>query len=460
MRIQDGAIVALSTPLASSALAIIRASGNGCINMLVPCFSRPDALRHASGHSLVRGVLWDNVGHPIDDVLVAVFRAPKSYTGEESFEIHCHGSIPGLERIFSLLFACGFRQALGGEFTLRAFLNGKMDLTRAEAVQEIVSARSQEAQVLALARLGGAVFRKIDGIKQKLVQLMALISINLDYAEDEVGDAPLDMSVLDLVCGELQSLLAGYEQGRKYQHGLRLAIAGKTNAGKSSLFNVLLREDRSIVSDQHGTTRDYIEASLVIAGVPVRVYDTAGFRELEAVISENVIEAEGMKRSTQVVDTAALVLYVVDGAAGLDVDDLGHISSMQAAGRDVILVWNKSDLSAAPSIGHAVSCPVVAVSALRADGIDTLMAALKTCLHGKDSIGDGDVLIDSERQRNLLLRALESLQGMQLELTAGYPLDAVVLGLQDAMQALGEITGEVYTDDILDVMFSGFCVGK
>ena len=285
-----GLIAALATPLGQSALAVVRTSGPGCIEHLAGLFSRPAALKTAVGHTMVHGSLIDPAAagqsreSQVDEVLLGVFRGPKSYTGEDMVEIYCHGSIPGIDRIFALLFAAGFRQAEGGEFTLRAFLNGKLDLTRAEAVQEIVSARSRIGQSLALHRLGGAVVNRINGLKTELVRLMAMVSIQLDYPDDEIDAITLPPETIAAIGEGLARLAATYSIGRSYQQGVRITLAGRTNAGKSSLFNALVREERAMVSEIHGTTRDYLEAPFVILGIPVRLFDTAGLREVEEVL--------------------------------------------------------------------------------------------------------------------------------------------------------------------------------
>lgn len=487
-RIQDGLIAALATPLGQSALAVIRTSGAGAIETLAAAFSRPKTLAEATGNSMIHGDLRipgkEGPDAVVDDVMLGVFRAPRSYTGEDMVEIYCHGSVPGIERIFALLFELGFRQAMGGEFSLRAFLNGKMDLTRAEAVQEIVSARSRSAQVLALHRLGGAVERKIDGVKHALVKVLAMVSIQLDYPDDEIDDIQLPLDELRSLRSELKRLAATFEAGKTYRHGVRLALAGRTNAGKSSLFNALVREERAIVSDVHGTTRDYLEAPFSIKGIPVRLFDTAGLRE-----SEERIEAEGIRRSGMVIESSALVFYLIDGTTqgrstetndrdtiGLDdlhSDDRRHVAELVAQSRPVVLVWTKTDdLACLPApkflrVEEAdkvqtvgVEIPVVAVSSQNQDGIDRLLDTASALVLKGANVEDADVLIDSERQFSLLERSEESLERVIESVEAGAAMDLVALDLQDSIQALGEITGEVTSDDVLEAMFSGFCVGK
>jgi len=455
-RLESGAIAALATPLGQSALAVIRTSGPNCIEMVSGGLKKPQLLRSAAGHTVVHSALVEANGDLIDDVLLAVFRAPRSYTGEDSVEIYAHGSIPGIDRIFSRLFQLGFRQALGGEFTMRAFVNGKLDLSRAEAIQELVSAQSREAHIHALHRLGGAVERRIHAIRDSLVTFMASVAIQLDYDEMETGEVRCDQGQLDTALRDIAELLGTYEKGRRYQFGARLALAGKTNAGKSSLFNALLKEERAIVSDVHGTTRDYLEARIIVRGVPVRLYDTAGFRT-----ATDDIEREGIKRSGNIVEAATMVVYLVDGGKGPDEEDLQRLGLLKKEGHAVVVAWNKTDLegsSQAPD--YLEGFKVLGISALQYRGIDRLFEFIAEHINAAQSAGDESLLIDSQRQFELLERAHSALTEAKASLQGNVALDMVALDIQDALGALGEITGEVSSEEILDAVFSGFCVGK
>ncbi|MCX7030825.1 MAG: tRNA uridine-5-carboxymethylaminomethyl(34) synthesis GTPase MnmE, partial [Spirochaetes bacterium] len=270
----DDPMFALATPFAPSALAVIRASGRGSLGLLAAVLrGRPD-LEQMRGHTLHRTVIVDG-DEPVDEVLVAVYRAPRSYTGEDGAEITCHGSLPVIRRILSLLARSGFREAGPGEFTQRAFLNGRMDLTRAEAVNEIVRARTDRARSLALQRLSGAIQRKIEAVRDDLLGVLAALEACLDYPEEDHG-AAVDAAVLDRSTKALEGLARTCARGRLYQEGVSVVLAGATNSGKSSLFNLLLKQDRAIVSEVHGTTRDWLEAGIDIEGIPVRLFDTAG----------------------------------------------------------------------------------------------------------------------------------------------------------------------------------------
>jgi len=444
--------MALATPWGESALAVIRCSGEGTINLVAGLFSRPEALRGAENASMLHGYITANNAagsEKIDEVMLAVFRPPHGYTGEESVEISCHGSLPGIQKILEVLRSQGFRDAAPGEFSLRGFLNGKMDLTRAEAVQEIIGAKSRHAQALALNRLSGALWERIEQLKQGLTSLLAAVEVQLDYPEDEMEAAPeLPLDTLHELEAGLLQLLGTYRTGRLYQEGVRVAISGATNAGKSSLFNLFLREDRSIVSGIHGTTRDYIESWISIQGVPVRLFDTAGLRD-----PEHPVEAEGIKRSGQVVESAALVLYLVDATVGLSPAEWAEVEERWQDPR-YLYVWNKTDIATElPPSGW------IPISAETGKGFEQLEAEIGRRLLG--SGGDqGDLLIDSPRQQQLLERATVALKEAGGAVEAGVALDFVAADLKDALDALGEITGEVTSADILNQIFGDFCVGK
>jgi tRNA modification GTPase len=441
-------IIALASPWGESAVAVLRASGRACISLIAGCFSRSEALRSAPSHSLVHGVLINpSTGAAVDEVVCGVYRDGRGYTGEEAVEIFSHGSMPGIQLILETLRAQGFRDARPGEFTLRAFLNGKMDLTRAEAVGEIVSSRSRAAHTMALHRLEGSIFRRIDSFKEGLKKLLAVIEVQLDYPEDEVSGEELiaKEDILQLK-GELETLAATFSTGRLYQEGARVALSGRTNAGKSSLFNLFVKEDRSIVSDMHGTTRDFVHEQLSIRGIPVTLYDTAGLRHGE---TDDTVEREGIRRSGLVSREADLVLYLVDGSIGIQTGELEGLDL-----RKTLLLWNKADIVDGPAPEGFLS-----VSAVTGDGFSLLEEEICRRLSGVE-IGADEAVIDSLRQRDLLLRAVESLAQFLEGLDAGMPLDALAVDLRDAMDALGEISGEVTSAEVLENMFSRFCLGK
>jgi len=454
VRSPDDPIAALATPAASSALAVIRVSGPGSLQLLTPLVAGGFDPGAAAGHTLHRCVLKDG-RERVDEVLLAVYRSPRSFTGEDGAEIFCHGSLPVIARLLSVLTRSGFRPADPGEFTQRAFLNGRMGLTQAEAVNEIVRARTDRARGLALQRLGGAIEKRVRRAREALVDLRASLEVLIDYPEDQPGaeDQPavgIDLRLLDEAEQVLQSLVRTYRQGRVYQEGVTVAIAGATNAGKSSLFNLLLRQDRAIVSEVHGTTRDWLEGTASVEGIPVRLMDTAGLRD-----SPDPLESEGIRRTREVIAAADAVLFLVDGTRGIEENDRRFLDEWEGPAA-LLRAWNKADL---PGVLPAPDgfLPVSAVTGEGLDGIERAVAA--AALGGAPADGS-EPLVDSERQRDLLVRSLEAAGRLRVAAAGGATPDLLAVDLADALDALGEITGEVTSAEILDRMFSRFCVGK
>ncbi len=471
-------IYALATPYGRSALAVLRVSGEGCLEVLAPAFSRPASLADCAGNTLLYGRIYDRSATPggqppatlkgelpatperdahvrtIDEVMLAVYRAPKSYTGEDSVEIMCHGSPAGIERIIGVLADLGMRPAEAGEFTRRAFLGGKLDLTQAEAIQELVEAETGTAHALALNRLSGGLSRRIESAKQRVLDLTAAVAIQLDYAEEDTGIVELPVGEVEALQSELQVLADSFRIGRVFREGASIALAGRTNAGKSSLFNLLLREDRAIVSAEAGTTRDYLEARLDIEGVPVRLIDTAGLR-----LSESEIESEGMRRSRQLMENVDLVLYLVDAAEGPNDEDRALIADLETEGRCVVVYTKRDLLPGGYSASQQQEAPTL-VSSVSGEGLGDLHAVLVRRLVPGEHTDTEAVVIDSRRHRDLLLQAIAALNDVQSGLAAGTALDLVAVDLREALQSLGEITGEVASSEILERMFGSFCVGK
>ena len=333
-------IAAIATALAPSALALIRISGKNCIELLSKVFSRPKALTQAEGNTIVYGWIVDSVNpqrkQKIDEVLVSVFRAPKSYTGEEMAEISCHGGISPVTAIFNLLLKNGFRTALPGEFTFRAFINGKTDLTKSEAVKEIIDSKTDASRSLAAGRLSGNLYNEIQSIKEKIISTIASIEVELEYPEDEENFSDsFDSTLLLQAKNSLTELSKSWQSQKLYQDGARIILCGKTNAGKSSLFNALLKEERAIVSDIEGTTRDWIESWVSFDGIPARLFDTAGLR-----ITDDVIEQRGVEMTKDLTQDADIIIYLVDSTKEESKDDIDFINSFNGK-IPVIKVLNK-----------------------------------------------------------------------------------------------------------------------
>jgi tRNA modification GTPase len=460
---REAPIVALATPPGASALAVIRAAGPGSIALAASCFSRPEALSDAAGHSLVHGSLVDPAtGEAIDEVLAAVFRAPRGPVGEDCVEISCHGSPAVVRRALSLLEAAGFAPALPGEFSFRAFLNGKLDLVEAEAVQELVRSDSEGARAEALRRLEGGLSRRLGALRGRLVGILAEAEARLDYDEEDGAPSGGLGSRIAPLRAEIEGLAASYAAGRLYEAGARVVVAGRPNAGKSSLFNLLLREERSIVASEPGTTRDWIEAGVEIEGLPLRLVDTAGLRE-----AAGPVEAAGVERSLRLAAEAEAVIYVVDGVAGLAPEDEGFL----AARPDSVRAWNKADdprcgpepegfSRVCAATGEGLAGLAAAVVAAAGPAFGRPPAARKAPAKPGAPFGEGEVRVASARQKALLDRAAAALASAEAAEAAGVALDALSLDLREAADALGEITGQLASEEVLEAIFSRFCLGK
>lgn len=448
-------IAALATPEGRSALAVIRCSGEPAIELIASCFSRSQGLLEAKGYTMVHGWLLDPATKErVDEVVALVFRAPHSFTGENAVEIMCHGSPAVTRRILDILYGCGFSPALRGEFSFRAFAGGKTDLVRAEAVNELTRASSEAARRDALQRLSGTLSKKFEELRSLMIDVLANIDARLDYPEDEGPEDEERWSQrLERVREELADLRRSYVAGKLRQEGLLVVIAGRPNAGKSSLFNLLVREERAIVSAEPGTTRDWLESWISVGDLAVRLVDTAGLRN-----AGSTIEAEGVRRSRELLSRADLVLYLVDGTLGLKDEDRTFVEQYPKA----LLLWNKADLPACMSSPRGW----IKVSAkdVHSFGIfeSMLETALASYVQRAEPSGqyEAQVNIASERQADLLKQAYEALSGAIEAQMAGAGLDIVALHVREAAEFLGEITGDIAPDEVLERVFSTFCLGK
>ena len=450
-------ISSIATALAPAALGIVRVSGKGCIELVSKVFSRPRALLEAPGNTIVYGWI---LGVPealegrakIDEVMCAVYRAPKSYTGEDMVEIFCHGGPSVVTAIQNLMLHSGFRQANRGEYTFRAYINGKTDLTKAEAVREIIDSHTDDSRSHAAGRLAGALYQEIDSIKKLLVDTLAAIEVEIEYPEDEetIADT-FDKANLEQAVERLSALEASWQGEKLYQDGARVVLAGRTNAGKSSLFNAILKEERAIVSDIEGTTRDWLESWAGINGIPVRLFDTAGLRQ-----TDDVIEAKGVEISRNLVHDADVVLYLIDSVEGMNDEDKEFIETCTVP---LIVVWTKTDLSSlrAERGNSPLSC---SISAKTGTGLSDLFTQIETILKHGLSTERTQAGLGSARQKDAVSEALECTKHALATAADNYSLDAVVQDLEDALDSLAEVTGAITPDDVLGSIFANFCVGK
>lgn len=434
----DEPIYAPATAYAPSALAVIRLSGRNTIEMLSHAFSSPSRLKKAASKTLVHGYILDEGDVRIDEVVLAVYREGSGYTGEDAAEISCHGSLVVLRRLFSRLEQLGFKRAEKGEFTFRAFMHGRMDLTQAEAVEEIIRSKSEISQEKALDRLSGKLRDSLTDIKTRLVDILASLEVQLDYAEDEIIDEwVFPEAEVSSIISSLKALSSTYGASRIYREGAKVVLAGAANAGKSSLFNLLVKEDRAIVSPVPGTTRDFIETWIDLDGIPVRLFDTAGLRS-----SDDVVESEGIRRSEALMDDADLIIYLVDPDDALLPEDIDSDRTL--------VVYSKRD--------KRRMADDLSISSVTGEGVSELIGQVKERLMGLSPQEEGGLSIDSERQYSYLLSCIDALESA--ERCKDAPVDIMAMFFQSALESLGYITGEVTTEDLLDTLFSKFCLGK
>lgn len=447
-------ISSIATALAPAALGIVRVSGTGCIELVSKVFSRPKALLEAPGNTLVYGWIVDQ-GQKIDEVMLSVYRAPKSFTGEDMVEISCHGGPAVVTAIQNLMLKSGFRQANRGEYTFRAYINGKTDLTKAEAVKEIIDSHTDTSRSHAAGRLAGSLFAEIDSIKKLIIDTLASIEVEIEYPEDEetIADT-FDRKNIEIAIKRLQSLVDSWQGEKLYQDGARVVLAGRTNAGKSSLFNAILKEERAIVSDIEGTTRDWLESWASINGIPVRLFDTAGLRE-----TSDQIEAQGVEISRNLVHDADVVLYLVDSQQGLIKEDRDFIEHCT---EPLIIVETKIDKDGEnrENIEIKESFSVCKISSKTGEGIAELFNQISAILTAGLSSERQQAGLGSARQKESVAEALECVKHALVSADDNYTLDAVVQDLEDAIDSLGEVTGDVTPDDVLGSIFANFCVGK
>lgn len=460
----DDTIAAISTPMGEGGIGIVRLSGKDSIEIAEKIFSSPKkkSLKNMKSNSIIYGHIHDPLtSKKIDEVLVTVMRSPNSYTKEDVVEINCHGGMITLRKTLELVLKQGARLADPGEFTKRAFINGRIDLSQAEAVLDLIRSKTDESRRIAIEQLQGGLSAKITELRDRLIEICVHIEAYIDFPEDEIETAS-KQDLLDSmkdIGRALETLLKTYDEARFFREGLLTAIVGRPNVGKSSLLNALLKKDRAIVTEVPGTTRDVIEEYLNIQGLPLRIMDTAGIRDVQ-----DIAEKEGVKRSLQSIENADLVVAIFDRSEPLKDEDFEVIEKIKK--KNAIAVLNKCDLPAIFNKDILTSrltpyaLHVLNISATRGDGLEDLKDAIfNSCLKDWKEEREG-VVVTNLRHKTAIESAHASLDRAIHALTENQPIEIIALELRDSLDKLGEIVGAVTTEDILNKIFSDFCIGK
>ena len=444
-------IVAISTPPGRGGIGIVRLSGPRSLDIALPLLKLRGDLEPARAR--FAGIVDPETQSKLDEVVVTYFARPNSYTGEDIVEIAAHGSPVILDLLVQQSLAAGARLAHPGEFTERAFLSGRIDLTQAEAVRDLIESQTLYQARVAAQQMGGSLSRRIKPIKQSLIGLIAVLEAGIDFAEDDVDVAPdaLITARIDGITAPLAQLARSFEQGRIVHSGLALAIVGRPNVGKSSLFNRLVERERAIVTAMPGTTRDLVTEKVAIGGIPIELVDTAGLRE-----AVDEAESIGIRKSREALADADLVLVVLDSSAALSGEDMDLIASV--ADRRALIVCNKFDISDQLSMWQlADKARTIRTSALTGLGIDNLRSAILDLVRGS---GAGDGMLTNMRQHQAITSALESLEAANKAVSKKIPHEMLLLDLYAALRHMDSLTGETTPDDILNLIFSTFCIGK
>jgi tRNA modification GTPase len=458
---EEETIAAISTPFGESGIGIVRMSGSSAEAIARRLFkSKIDQFCFVSHHFHYGEIIDIESGKAVDEVLIALMKSPRTYTKEDIVEIHCHGGYLILQKVLELVLRSGARMALPGEFTKRAFLKGRIDLTQAEAVIDVIKAKTMVSLEIANQQLRGWLHKEMAWLKTRLVEDLALIEAHIDFPEEEIE--PISLREMERNIGgmiqKLEEWIASYEEGKVFREGISCAIIGKTNVGKSSLLNALLKEERAIVTAIPGTTRDVIEEILNIYGVPVRLIDTAGLRK-----AGNSIEQEGVRRAKERLADSDLILLMLDGSRILDEDDNGIFEEVK--GKRKVVILNKDDLPQRMSIDEVkdrfVEDPIVSISALKGDGIDDLKKTIYTSLIQRDVRRTPEHLIVANiRHKIALTQIKDNLSYAKKGMEEGTSFEFIAFEIRSALEALGELVGETTNEEVLNRIFDQFCIGK
>lgn len=451
----EDTIAAISTALGVGAISIIRVSGKEAIEKVNKIFQGKN-LESVETHTIHYGHIIEK-NRPIDEVLINVMKSPKTFTMEDIVEINCHGGIATTKKVLELLLQTGIRLAEPGEFTKRAFLNGRIDLLEAESVMDIISAKTESSRKMAINQLTGKVSSLIHNLRQKIVDILANIEVNIDYPEyEDIEEMTLSIMHprIEEIEKEIKYILKESENGRLLKEGIQTSIIGRPNVGKSSLLNALLEEEKAIVTEIEGTTRDIVEGQIILDGVVLNIIDTAGIRE-----TEDVIEKIGVEKSRKLIDNSELILYVINQNQALNEEDRSIID--QLVSKNHILVVNKIDLPSLIDLNeYEEKHPIVYMSALENKGIEELKEKIKELFHMNQVETKDMTYLTNARSIAILKNAVISIEEIKKGIEENQPIDMLEIDLKEVWNLLGKIIGETYQEELLDQLFSQFCVGK
>ena len=450
-------IAAISTPKGEGGIAIIRISGDKSFEILDKIFVKKNPNANLGFYKLNYGFIKDGE-KTVDEVMAVRLKAPKSYTCEDIVEINCHGGTLVSEKVLELVLRNGARHAESGEFTKRAFMNGRIDLSQAEAVMDIIQGKTEKSVSLSLDQLRGDLRDKVNQFKKALLDITAHVNVVLDYPEEGIDD-PLPAELrnnLEKVYEEANRLIDSYDTGKKIKEGIKTVIVGKPNVGKSTLLNALLHEERAIVTHVAGTTRDVIEEIINIKGVPLVLVDTAGIRK-----TDDIVENIGVEKSKQFIGKADLVLLVLDASKKLETEDIEVITKIKENNKKVIVLLNKIDLNKKINLaGHNLE-NIVEISAKDNIGIEDMQEKIYSYIVEEDVENSSEKLIITNiRHKTALEKTKDAIKNIFETIDMGLPMDLISVDLKEALDSLSEITGEISSEDILDHVFGNFCVGK
>lgn len=459
-------ISAISTPFGTGGISVIRISGEEAISVAENIFKGKISLENAATHTTHKGIIIDpQSGQEIDQGLFTIFRAPHSYTGEDVVEVSCHGGMFVTQRVLQATMYAGARLAKPGEFTKRAFLNGKLDLSQAEAVADLIQAKTEKSLRASYQQLSGKLLKKIQGIQKELIEILGLLELELDFSEEDIEIIPQEKiaSRMEKIEESLRKLISSYQKGRFLRDGVKMTIVGRPNVGKSSLLNRLLGNDRAIVDAAPGTTRDALEAQLDIKGILFRVIDTAGLRE-----TSDRIEAKGVEIAQFHLSEADLVVFLFDGFTGWVPEDEFVLEKIMAASRKsraaILIVENKIDLGEKKRYGGLpegiVQASPIRLSAKTGEGMDSLYRAIEGKVLSDEIMDRSEVVLTNERHVEAMEKAISALEAARQTIQNGLSQEFTAVDIHGALNALGEIVGETLPEDVLNYIFGRFCVGK